>query len=125
MSRWTARLLVYFFLWVSIGPAAMAASAPQAHACCVRKKLKQPSHQHHHHDSMAQQEDTVSSTHCEQGHRCCSPLTVSHFAQTRATVSHVGASSTEIVRTTASNLYHPEPMASRAPARAPPSSLFS
>jgi hypothetical protein len=121
MIRWTAKLLVYFFLWTSIGPAAMAASAPPAHACCVRKKLNQ----HHHHEGMAQREDTVSSTHCEQGHRCCSPLTVSHWAQTRPAVSQLVATGAEIVRTIASTLYHPEPLASQAPARAPPSSLFS
>jgi hypothetical protein len=120
MSRWTARLLVYFFLWVSIGPAAMAAAAPQAHACCVRKKLG-----HHHHQNAAGQEATFSSTRCEAGHRCCSPLTVSHWAQTRPMLSDVVAVNAEIVRTCAFKMYRPQPLVSSAPARAPPSSLLS
>jgi hypothetical protein len=119
MSRWTARLLVYFFLWVSIGPAAMAVSAPQSHACCVRKKLDQ----HHHHHDAAAREDAFSSTHCETGHRCCSPLTVSHWAQTPPMVSDLVAAGSEIVPVLASSVYRPDPLGSSAPARAPPSSI--
>jgi hypothetical protein len=76
MHRLTARLLLILMLSGTFAPAALAISAESPHACCKRKPL----HNHGGHSSEFQAFDCGN-------HDCCRPLTVSHRAQPRPSVS--------------------------------------
>ena len=70
MQRLTARLLLVLLLVGTIAPAALAISAPEAHACCMRKPLQERS-------SRSLQAQIGGN----ENHNCCPPVTTTHWAQ--------------------------------------------
>jgi hypothetical protein len=70
MYRLTARLLLVFLLVGTFVPVAMAISAPQPHACCMRKAA-------HNHGSGSREIQAVGG----QNHNCCPPFATAHWAE--------------------------------------------
>ena len=70
MYRLTARLLLVFLLMGTLVPVAMAISAPQPHACCMRKAMQ-------HQGSGSREIQTVGG----QNHNCCPPVRTAHWAE--------------------------------------------
>jgi hypothetical protein len=80
MHRLTARLLLLFAIVGTFAPVALSASAPPAHACCVRKA-------HHCHDSESEQLSLSNSSCCNRNGGRAITLGRSAQAQPRAAVT--------------------------------------
>ena len=69
MYRVTARALLVLLVASTLVPVALAISAPQPHACCMRKPM-------HDHGSGRPDIKAVDG----ERHNCCPPVTTAHWA---------------------------------------------
>jgi hypothetical protein len=79
MQRLTAKFLLFFALFGTVVPIAMAVTASQ-HACCVRKT-------HHCHDSASPESAQLAFTAKTCDHDCCRAVSTSRWANLQLGIS--------------------------------------